>query len=91
MNSQPKALDNGSCDKAIRASFLHFVGDPDAQADACEYIEDGLLILKQGRVTALGEATAWLKYIPNGVELQDYSGKLIMPGFIDTHKADLIG
>ena len=44
MNSQPKALDNGSCDKAIRASFLHFIGDPDEQADACEYIEDGLLI-----------------------------------------------
>ena len=85
MNSQPKALDNGSCDKAIRASFLHFFGDPDAQADACEYIEDGLLILKQGRVTALGKARDWIDRLPDGVELDDYSGKLIMPGFIDTH------
>ena len=85
MNSQPKALNNGSCDKAIRASFLHFFGDPDEKADACEYIEDGLLILKQGRVTALGEAAVWLNYLPDGVELQNYSGKLIMPGFIDTH------
>ena len=85
MNKQPKALDNDSCDKAIRASFLHFLADPDEQADACEYIEDGLLILKQGRVTALGEALDWLDYLPDGVELHDYSGKLIMPGFFDTH------
>ena len=85
MSKQAKALDNDSCDRAIRASFLHFVGDPDEQEDACEYIQDGLLILKQGRVTALGEASDWFNYLPDGIELHDYSGKLIMPGFIDTH------
>lgn len=85
MNSRSEALDNDSCDKAIRGSFLHFVGDPDEQDDACEYIEDGLLILKQGKVTALGEALDWLDSLPDGIELHDYSGKLIMPGFIDTH------
>ena len=85
MNSQPMALDNDSCDRAIRANFLHFLGDPDERDDACEYIEDGLLILKQGRVTALGEARDWLDQLPDGVELDDYSGKLIMPGFFDTH------
>jgi guanine deaminase len=85
MNTQPKALDNDSCDRAIRASFLHFLGDPDQRADACETIEDGLLILKQGKVIALGEACDWLDYLPDGIELHDYTGKLIMPGFIDTH------
>ncbi len=85
MNSQPMALDNDSCDRAIRASFLHFVGDPDERDDACEFIEDGMLILKQGRVTALGEARNWLDRLPDGTELDDYSGKLIMPGFFDTH------
>jgi len=85
MNSQPMALDNDSCDRAIRANFLHFVGDPDERDDACEYIEDGLLILKQGRVIVLGEARYWLDQLPDGVELDDYSGKLIMPGFFDTH------
>ena len=85
MNIEPKALDNNSCDRAIRASFLHFLADPDDQADACETIEDGLLILKQGRVIALGETSEWLDYLPDGIELNDYSGKLIMPGFIDTH------
>lgn len=85
MNSRSEALDNDSCDRAIRGSFLHFVGDPDEQDDACEYIEDGLLILKQGKVTVLGEALDWLDSLPDGIELHDYSGKLIMPGFIDTH------
>ncbi len=85
MNIEPKALSNDSCDRAIRASFLHFLADPEMQTDACEYIEDGLLILKQGRITALGEARDWLDYLPDKVELQDYSGKLILPGFFDTH------
>ena len=85
MNSRSEVLDNDSCDRAIRGSFLHFIGDPDEQDDACEYIEDGLLILKQGKVTVLGEALDWLDSLPDGIELHDYSGKLIMPGFIDTH------
>ena len=85
MNSQSKALDNGGCDKAIRASLLHFIGDPDERADAYEYIEDGLLILNQGRVIALGEAREWLDLLADGVEIVDYTGRLIMPGFIDTH------
>ena len=85
MNSRSEALDNDSGDRAIRGSFLHFVGDPDEQDDAYEYIEDGLLILKQGKVTVLGEALDWLDSLPDGIELHDYSGKLIMPGFIDTH------
>jgi guanine deaminase len=36
-------------------------------------------------VTALGEARIWLDQLPDGAELDDYSGKLIMPGFFDTH------
>ena len=85
MSSQSKALDRDSCDRAIRASFLHFTGDPDEQVDVCQYIEDGLLILKQGRVTVLGNASEWLDLLPEGTPLDDYSGKLIMPGFFDTH------
>ena len=50
----PSALDNDSCDSAIRASFLHFKSDPDLSGDSFEYFEDGLLILKQGRVRAAG-------------------------------------
>ncbi|MCZ6722502.1 MAG: guanine deaminase [Gammaproteobacteria bacterium] len=85
MNNAPLALDNDLCDKAIRADFLHFVADPDTSQQALETIEDGLLILKQGRITALGNSRDWLDQLPDGIEYFDYSGRLIMPGFFDTH------
>jgi guanine deaminase len=81
----PVQLDSSRCDKAIRASFLHFIDDPDESSDSWEYIEDGLLILKLGLVTALGKADDWFDFLPDGVEFHDFTGKLIMPGFIDTH------
>jgi len=85
MSVIPTLLDNDACDTAIRASFLHFKSDPDLSDDAFEYIEDGLLILKQGRVRQLLNALEWIDHLPDGSALYDYSGCLIMPGFIDTH------
>ena len=85
MSVVPSALDNESCDVAIRASFLHFKSDPDFSGDAFEYFEDGLLILKRGRVRQLVNAPDWIDHLPDGSALYDYSGCLVMPGFIDTH------
>ena len=79
------SLDNDNCDTAIRASFLHFLSDPDISGDAHEYFDDGLLILRQGRVRALVNASDAIDYLPDGTALYDYSGRLIMPGFVDTH------
>ncbi len=81
----PTPLDNETCDTAIRGSFLHFLGDPDVGGDSYEYFEDCLLILKQGRVRMLVDAPEWIDFLPDGTALYDYSGRLIMPGFIDTH------
>lgn len=81
----PSLLDINSCDTAIRANFLHFVADPEQRSDACEYFEDGLMILKQGRIQKLVNAVEWLDYLPDGCALYDYSDRLVMPGFIDTH------
>ena len=81
----PMQLDSSRCDKAIRASFLHFIDDPDQASDGWEYIEDGLLILKLGQITALGKTDNWFNFLPDGIEFHDFSGRLIMPGFIDTH------
>ncbi|MCP4470426.1 MAG: guanine deaminase [Gammaproteobacteria bacterium] len=85
MTVVPAALDNDSCDTAIRASFLHFLADPDNTGDAYQYLEDGLLILKQGRVQQLVNALDCIDHLPDGSALYDYSGSLVMPGFIDTH------
>ena len=77
---------NAEAVQAFRASILHFLGDPDDLGDAAhEYFDDGLLVLREGRIDSVGEASALLPGLPAGAQLTDYSGRLIMPGFIDTH------
>jgi len=71
--------------RGFRASFFHFLADPINGIDTSyQYIEDGLLITKQGKVEAIGEYSELAsKY--SKLEITDYQGKLIVPGFIDTH------
>jgi len=72
--------------QAFRGALFHFLGDPDELgAGAHEYYDDGLLVLHDGKVAAAGAASALLPGLPEDAELVDYSGKLIMPGFVDTH------
>jgi guanine deaminase len=72
--------------QAFRGALLHFLGDPDELGEgAHEYFDDGLLVLHDGKVDAAGTARALLPGLPEGAEVVDYSGKLIMPGFVDTH------
>jgi guanine deaminase len=47
--------------------------------------EDGLLIVEDGRIQAAGDYAALAPTLPAGLEPVDYRGKLIVPGFIDTH------
>ena len=72
--------------QAFRASIFHCLADPGPQADksAVEHIEDGLLIVADGRVERVGEASDLLPGL-EGAPLHDYSGKLIVPGLIDCH------
>ena len=69
------------CDTAVRADVLHFFDDPDLSENAWQLVEDGLLLLNEGRVAGLLE----YQTLPDDIEVIDYSGKLLMPGFIDTH------
>ena len=72
--------------QVFRASILHFLGDPDETGNgAHQYFEDGLLLLKDGHVQQLGEAQTLLPALPPGLEVTDYRGRLIVPGFVDTH------
>ena len=83
--------------KAFRASILHCLGDPGELADssAVQYFADGLLMVEDGHVVALGEAEAMASGLADDIELIDHSGKLIVPGFIDCHvhfpQVDIIG
>ncbi len=72
--------------KAFRASFLDFVGDPfhQLEKDCVRYIADGLLIVENGTIKELGSYESLKNYYPHG-SIEDYSGLLIVPGFIDVH------
>ena len=71
--------------QAYRAAVLHFTGDPAADGNAHAWHEDGLLIVCDGRVVAAGDHAQLQQQLPAGVVPHDYRGKIICPGFIDTH------
>lgn len=65
--------------KAVRASILHFT-----DVAVYEYFEDGLLVIANGKVVALGEYHSLKKQYAQ-VAVSDYTGKLVVPGFVDSH------
>ena len=73
---------------AIRGRFLDI---QNTVAQACEihdqvrYVEDGLLISEQGKVTWFGTWQEGQARITNEMEFAHYPDQLIVPGFIDTH------
>jgi guanine deaminase len=71
---------------AFRGSFLDFVDDPFycVESESVRYIPDGLLILENGKIKELG-AYDTLKDQYAALPITSYAGRLIMPGFIDTH------
>ncbi|USX19817.1 guanine deaminase [Oxalobacteraceae bacterium OTU3REALA1] len=71
--------------QAYRGSLLHFLADPAFSDQSHDWHEDGLLIVADGKVQAAGDYAALHATLPPGTEVHDYSGKLLMPGFIDTH------
>ncbi|WP_252108893.1 MULTISPECIES: guanine deaminase [unclassified Halomonas] len=73
----------------IRAELLSFAKPPGAQdrpaADSVEHFADGLLWLKDGLIHKVGHYGSLVHELPTGADILDYSDKLIMPGFIDSH------
>ena len=71
---------------ALRGTVVTCRDDPfltgPAKAFAVE--SDGLVVCRNGLVEAVGAASALLKSVP-AERVADYSGCLIVPGFIDTH------
>ncbi|MDR2093088.1 MAG: guanine deaminase [Azoarcus sp.] len=70
----------------VRGEIVHFTGDPAEEgASACEHLPDGLLVIDDGRILHCGPASAVQDAIPGDARHFDYRGKLILPGFVDTH------
>lgn len=72
--------------QAFRGAILSFRGDPRELGEAAhEYHEDGLLVVEAGRVVRMGPTADLLPTLAADIGITDYRGKLILPGFIDTH------
>ena len=74
-------------DIAHRGRILHFIANPvttETPEQAYHYFSDGLLIIKDGRVAAVGDYDQ-LKHEVTPEQIKQHGDKLIVPGFIDTH------
>lgn len=70
---------------ALRGRIAYFVGDPNINADNLVYIEDGVLLVEDGKVESCAAAK---KMETEGFDLTQCDwlpDQIIMPGFIDTH------
>ena len=80
---------------ALRADLLDFVAEPAwgaIESPAVRYRPDHWLLLDSGRIVGARPAS---QSVPDGYAVEDHAGRLILPGFIDTHvhspQLDVIG
>ncbi|WP_010322091.1 guanine deaminase [Marinobacterium stanieri] len=72
---------------AYRASLLDSQGDPAEVGleHSCRYFEDGLLVVENGHILAIGPASELLPTLTADIPVHHFKDALITPGFIDTH------
>ena len=73
--------------KILRGRVLSFISEPSGpdDHDSYRYIEDGAVVVDQGRIVSTGEYNDGLKLVAPKAEVIDHRPGLILPGFIDTH------
>ncbi len=70
--------------QAYRGSFLHCLANPaDTGEDAVKYIDDGMMLIEDGLIVSLDNADNTV--VPTECIVHDLTGKLLVPGFVDTH------
>jgi guanine deaminase len=82
---------------AVRGSLVYLTGDPffEASEKCLQYIEDGMLVVEDGKIIQSGAASDIQKLIDPDVPVHYYPNGIILPGFVDTHihyvQTDIIG
>ncbi|MGM0634905.1 MAG: guanine deaminase [Bacteroidota bacterium] len=71
--------------KAFAGDLFYFKADPSQTSDSYVYQPDSVLLTENGKVKEIQPATNFSKADRAKYEWFDFTGKLIMPGFIDTH------
>ncbi|NCP64131.1 MAG: guanine deaminase [Paraglaciecola sp.] len=80
--SNKHSHDSNLC--SYRARILHFSHATATPAQDYVYYDDGLMVTRNGKIVALDDYKTLINQYPN-LAVQDYSGKLLLPGFIDSH------
>ena len=72
---------------AIRSSLLHCLRDPGLAGDASaiEFKNDAITLVRDGRIERVEAAQSLLPQLGADVAIDDQRGKILVPGFIDTH------
>ena len=70
---------------ALRGRLVDFVADPVHSASAVRLVDDGLLLIDDGRIVGRGEYGPLSRALGPERQVTDYSGCLLLPGLIDTH------
>jgi guanine deaminase len=81
-------LSQSSLKYAIRASIFDLKENPagvSSGEESYRYFEDGLMIVSQGKIERIGDYAALWPRFDKTISIIDYRGKLLVPGFIDTH------
>lgn len=71
--------------RALRGELFWFEDDPRLSSPAHRHLQDGLVLVENGCIVAVGEASRLLRELPADARLDDWRGRLILPGFIDAH------
>lgn len=75
--------------RVLRGPLLSFNSDPgegDSPAPGSVLqLDDGAVWLEAGQIRAVGDYREIAPQLPPGIEVIDYTEKLMMPGFIDSH------
>lgn len=71
---------------AHRGEILHLIANPATHGEqSIEYFEDGILLLQDGHIAAVGPANTMLCDIPQSINVDTHKDALIVPGLVDTH------
>ena len=67
-----------------KGDILYFTDNPAKVVGADKYYPNGILYIQDGKVVQAGEYATLKNKYPQA-KIVDYSGKLIIPGFVDAH------
>jgi len=73
--------------KLVRGKLFDFkeAANPFNLSENPRYIEDGLLVIEDGKILASGDYRLLIKTLPADLPVEDFSGCFILPGFVDAH------